>query len=398
MKPKVLIVGASCRAAAQCAVADGYAVVAADSFLDRDLIECATTHLVDPFPGSAQSLVNTCRGATLLLAGGMENYPDIADELVAGGLRAGVNGNQLRTLRNPENWELWAVASGLLWPATGSSLGPPQAHAQTDCLVKTLRSAGGLGVRRWTGERLLPDEYLQQFVAGDSIGIQFLSDHAGTAVVGIARSLQPAAIWAPTPFAYRGSIAPVTVPTQTRETVNRFATRVSNETGIRGLWQADFVFNETGLWLLEINPRWSASMELTQLVNRWPLVHWHVQACAGATPTLCRELQSPTASSGIVGKAIRYAKSETKPSPIELAHWWSHRLRIEPSFRQQDHCSIDSSMPTNDHPIGVGASWFADIPASDQAIPESAPILTVGCWERTESECERRLAAQVVND
>jgi predicted ATP-grasp superfamily ATP-dependent carboligase len=102
-----------------------------------------------------------------------------------------------------------------------------------------------------------------------------------------------------------------------RASLERFATTVAQSTGIRGLWQADFQIDPNGqLWLLEINPRWSASMELHELLQGYSWITEHVRIlCDGAS----KSVPSPGSPAGQqVAKGIVYAPHEMHLSVAQV--------------------------------------------------------------------------------
>jgi predicted ATP-grasp superfamily ATP-dependent carboligase len=304
---KAMVVGASCRAAAQAVYRAGVRwIEAQDEFLDADLLEVAQATALSPnrvlFEEGSQ---DRYRGVPLLLCGGMENRPEDLARYLELGMVCGVNTEQLRMLRNPANWEKWSEGAGIGWPR---SIGVNAAIAieqvipqERKWLLKSRSSAGGLGVRVHRSASSLEQElrqgglqegeYLQEWIEGINIGATFCSDEHGVRLMGVARSLVAAEYPGPLPFIYRGNIAPWVVSEGVRERLLKFARLVTEGSGVRGLWQADFVLQEGGskeelLWLLEINPRWSASMELHDFVERegsevGTLVRSHLRALFG---------------------------------------------------------------------------------------------------------------------
>jgi len=304
---RVVVIGASCRAAAQGIRRAGVSrIEARDEFLDADLLEvaqvCAATIAQ---PGSETQELDAYCGVPLLLCGGMENRPEDLARYLELGMVCGVNTEQLRMLRNPANWEKWSEGAGIGWPR---SIGVNAAIAieqvipqERKWLLKSRSSAGGLGVRVHRSASSLEQElrqgglqegeYLQEWIEGINIGATFCSGELGVRLMGVARSLVAAEYPGPLPFIYRGNIAPWVVSEGVRERLLKFARLVTEGSGVRGLWQADFVLQEGGskeelLWLLEINPRWSASMELHDFVERegsevGTLVRSHLRALFG---------------------------------------------------------------------------------------------------------------------
>lgn len=381
-----------------------------DAYIDRDLLACAEAHSIESIaamnsieadnavrspvpesrygPSTSHPGNEPWAGLPLLLAGGMENDPEGLDRWIAKGLRCGVNGSQMRVLRDPVMWRRWAEASGVRTPETLLHAPPGhQLNANATCdsgsiwLCKMRESAGGIGISifdphehrdadtdRGKGQQMQHGRYWQRQVRGLPVGVTMISDSSSTQCIGAARAIQSHEIWGPTPFAYRGSIGPLTLDATWFEPLARFGERVRAETGLLGLWQADFIADEQALWLLEINPRWSASMELLADTHRHTLIRWHLAALRGESIARVEPLRSGT----WMGKAIVYAPHEVIPAASQLDALW---------HRRWNGWSMESE---NDWRV-------ADIPNTIATIPAGFPIATCMASGRDPDELLARL-------
>jgi predicted ATP-grasp superfamily ATP-dependent carboligase len=306
-----------------------------DDFVDRDLIECASAYPLAALE-TWEAIQPILPGLNCLLAGGIENRPEILQRLTDSGARCGIDVPMLRLLRDPLRWQSWATECGLKFPEThwnpiGSGYGNPIGKADSDdrtWLCKSLTSAGGLGVQFWEDPSqclAVPSPsnvYRQRFVNGQPIGITFLSIAGRSQFVGAALSIIGQKDRSPRPFLYRGSIAPLEIGEAERERLEHFAHSVQQSTGIRGLWQADWIVNPEGWWLLEINPRWSASMELLDPLYGNRLIANHVEAL-GDTPAFVTLPCIPKTL--FWGKQVLYASRDYQPSDSDLEWMWSRR-------------------------------------------------------------------------
>jgi predicted ATP-grasp superfamily ATP-dependent carboligase len=382
-KQRILIAGASCRAAAQCAARSGFYPIALDDFVDRDLIECASAYPLAAIEtwGVVQPFLP---GLKCLLAGGIENRPEILQRLIDSGARCGIDVPMLRQLRDPLQWQSWATKCGLnfpetLWHPIGGGIGNPIGTADSDrkWLCKSLSSAGGLGVQFCDDSTHCfegsgaSNVYWQRFVNGRPIGITFLSAAGRSQFVGAALSIGGQRDCSPLPFLYRGNIAPLEIRDAERERLEGFAHAVHQSTGIRGLWQADWIVNHEGWWLLEINPRWSASMELLDPLYGNRLIANHVEAL-GDTPAFVTLPCIPETL--FLGKLVLYATRDYQPSHSDLEWMWSRRW------------NGSSNLPSE-------SEGLADIPNTEALIPCGYPVLTclVGTqrWEDVSRALER---------
>jgi predicted ATP-grasp superfamily ATP-dependent carboligase len=383
--PSICLMGASCRAAAQSAARAGCTrILAWDDFLDADLLEIAQARSLADFPEDCSQSLAELQGIPLVLCGGMENQPDFIQRRIDQGMLCGVTGKMLRQLRSIESWQRWASESRIGWPTTVQDLSDPRLESirSGSWMLKPAGRAGGVHVRAIASlegleheAKIAPDPgnaasnlwYLQEYVPGISIGVSYCTESSvsteppRTQIVGIARSILSEELDAPLPWIYRGSLAPYSVSPSVRASLERFATTVAQSTGIRGLWQADFQIDSNGqLWLLEINPRWSASMELHEILQGYSWITEHVRIlCDGAS----KSVPSPGSPAGQqVAKGIVYAPHEMHLSVAQVDRLgrsgWHGTLR---ELETAEFCLAD--IPQSD-PLGVD---FA----------EGMPIVTV---------------------
>lgn len=374
-------IGFSTRALVQCAHRERLAIRSYDCCGDRDTRELAfDTKVIDlNDPCWIETLTPSER---VMLAGGLEDNATALELLSR--VDNTIVPEQYLQMRNWKNWQRWALESGLNFPSTHTpeewlrrQVSPtvdPNAEVKQPgrrWLWKKHRSAGGLGVKFVDSNELKEPSQLrandlselgllQEYVSGKSIGVSFLSSHHGTLIVGMSESipLQPH-IWSD--FIYRGSIAPISIPKSIETPLSDFANSVVRSTEWRGIWQADFVLNGDALYLLEINPRWTASMELLAHGYDLPLVSWHVE---------CRQFDRVTwqgAKSHLekvqlglpskFRKEIRYAEEDGFVSAEEADDWWKRRWIA----RQAESNGL----------------WYADIPMVHATLTKGAPVYSV---------------------
>jgi predicted ATP-grasp superfamily ATP-dependent carboligase len=164
---------------------------------------------------------------------------------------------------------------------------------------------------------------------------------------------------------YGGSVGPLTIPDNTQQILSDLANRIVQRFDLVGLFNVDFILTPKGqLALLEINPRYSASMELMPTAGH--LVDCHIAAYqehAGLMDTRQTDLRfaaieqhagdKPNDSSC---KRIVYA---TRPT-----HFNSSIDRLRKITRNIS--DFDTIQVT-----------YHDIPPNDDTIPEGYPILTI---------------------
>jgi uncharacterized protein len=259
---KVLVVAVSARMLAQLAAADGYDVTALDRFGDVDLravASCATAGSND----ALTALADGVEAEAVVYGAGFENRPDLVGRLAHGRELLGTPPELLAPVRDP--WALAAAAraAGARAPDTRSvpaALPAPNA-VRGHWLRKPLRSGGGRGVRAWAGGRLAPTEVLQRRVAGLSCSAVAIGDGRRAAVLGLTEQLhrRPG-------FGWMGNLTPPRLPGaelaeldgQLRAVCDEVAARF----GVLGAFGVDAVWDGRAAWVLEVNPRPPASLEL----------------------------------------------------------------------------------------------------------------------------------------
>jgi predicted ATP-grasp superfamily ATP-dependent carboligase len=134
------------------------------------------------------------------------------------------------------------------------------------------------------------------------------------------------------------------------------AVAVAHRFGLVGLNGVDFIARSGIPWPIEVNPRFSASMELLERAADLSLFALHADACAGrlpgrATPRLSR----------VYGKAIVFARRDVTPRA-------TRRWLADPAL--------------------------ADIPLPGKRIARGRPICTVFATGRDPESCTRALVAK----
>jgi predicted ATP-grasp superfamily ATP-dependent carboligase len=206
-------------------------------------------------------------------------------------------------------------------------------------LVKDSRHSGGLGVREWDGETALQEnEVLQEKIEGQLMSANFLANGDRAILLGLCRQFAGIPELGALAFAWCGNTAPY----KDSELENLFSEIVrclTKGTGLVGVNGIDFVLRDRVPYLLEVNPRWTGSLELFERLYGLNMFQLHVEACQGRLP----ESLPVFPVQRVVGKGILYAREDIT--------------------------------------LGDTSGWedkgMADIPYSGETIPAGAPICTV---------------------
>lgn len=328
------ILGASVRAAAESARRAFFAPVLADLFADLDTQELGSTTRIDEYPQGFEHVLTADHGGGWIYTGALENYP----ELIArwSNLRPllGNGAEVLGRVRDP-----WQVAdclarAGLSCPHLSRTA--DQLARDGSWLQKPFRSAAGQGIQRVAGERHLAANavYFQKHVEGQSHSAVYVGQGGESQLLGITKQRH-----LPGSFAYAGSIGPVELNAEDRRQVVALGKVLTAEFGLVGLFGVDFILNDDGVWPVEINPRYTASVEILERALGLPAIALHMAACRNqslAAPDLPKQYP-------IVGKQILFA---------------SHDVTIPCDLRNE-------------------FSDLADIPSPGSTIQRGAPVLTL---------------------
>lgn len=296
---RILIVGLTTRAIAESARRAGCEIVTIDLFGDADQKRlCENVSLRERrLPYSARAFLSVARELhcdAVAYTGGLENEPGLVAALAAGKILLGNGPGTLRRVRDPGILFPFLVSRGFLAPRTIAAGAPaPRGGAW---LLKPVRSGGGRGVRAWDGRPIPAGAILQEYVEGVSASCVLVADGRRCALLGASEQLR-----GPEGFLYGGNLFPLAAPAAAVEEVRAIGEALTAEFGLLGLNGFDFILREDRPVLVEVNPRYCASMELVERATGAALFGLHLDVFRGALPG------SRAPGSGVWGKAIVYA-------------------------------------------------------------------------------------------
>jgi predicted ATP-grasp superfamily ATP-dependent carboligase len=361
----VLIFGASARAAAFSALRAGLRPWCADLFGDTDLrARCPTVRLPgDVYPHGFLRLIDRELPGPWMYTGALENWPALVEELA-----------RQRTLWGNVGWALnrsrlpWLVADllrrvGLPVPAT--CIGPEAVPAGERWLVKAQHGAGGTAIHFWDARRgKLPRRpfYFQEFVDGIPQAAIYVGDGSKARLLGATRQLVGEPWLHAAAFHYCGSLGPLPLVPGLRQALQRLGDVLAHGCGLRGLFGVDFIRRDGLPWPVEVNPRYTASVEVLEYAAGVQALAWHRRAFDTAAPE--PGPAPPATGGGWLGKAILFARRAL-------------------SFPEDGPWRAAVDLPAA--PWEVPA--FADVPAVGEPIGAGRPVLTFFARAATEAEC-----------
>ena len=359
--PEVLLTGVSMRAAAQSAVKAGYHTHTIDAFADLDL---PPPHM-RPVPIDGESRFDARRAASdtlgvqadaVVYGSGFEDDSPAVDRLSQGRVLWGNPPDVLQKVRSPRGLLEGLAQQGFRVPRIFEPAGGAVPPAGVAWLEKPFRSGGGHGIRRWRpGSAIAEGSYLEEFIPGRPGSIVFVA-RAGRAVpLGISRQLAGEAAFGATGFQYCGSILShpadlfdrgVSVAT----TAHAVAMAVARDYGLVGLNNVDFIARHGVAYPVEVNPRWSASVELVERAHGFSMFGLHADACARGT---LPDDRLPLCLRRAVGKAIVFAREDVV---VRRSHEWLWSRDVADVPRP-------GSLIRRGEPV---CTVFAEAPAADQ--------------------------------
>lgn len=341
-QPVIYVVGASGRAAAESVRQTGLRAIVLDLYADADSGDQVDLLIVESYPESILDQLSQQPPGWILLAGGMEHYPDLVTSLEEWHRLIGPNVTQLKQLRDLRFLSnSLAKSIKLKFPTTIISDRERLISADNDSIAissakkvlrssepvwlkKSWRGCGGFHIEEFRGT--LPSKeidfstsYLQQKLFGRSIGSVFYCRSSQIELLGVVDAISQAtheSLVGPQPelprMAYRGSYGPTEISDELRDAMCEWIRELTRAIDYSGLLQVDWIVdNLDQAWLLEINPRWTASMEIIE----WAAQRNLFSIQAGCTEGL-REQIGPAIGATLITrseqklyKAIVYASS-----------------------------------------------------------------------------------------
>lgn len=315
---RVLVAGVSTRAIAESAARAGYAVIALDAFGDLDLERWAIARSLPrdyALPFTTMRAARVARDITctqVAYVSSFENHPRAVQALAAGRELLGNPPAVLERVRDPLTLARVLHRRGIVVPRVRAST-PAGAPARQPWLVKPRASGGGHGIMPWRRGATVPrDSILQERITGVAGSIVFAAAAGRAVPLGLSRQLVGGSLFGAGRFRYAGSILGGAGDAQFAEdsallaAAVHLAQVVTEEFDLVGVNGIDFIARAGVAIPLEVNPRYSASMELVERAYGLSVFDTHVRACHGELPAF--DLASARRGMGAVGKAIVYAR------------------------------------------------------------------------------------------
>ena len=343
------------RAMAESAAQSGHSTIALDAFGDQDLralTESYSLHREFNCAYSPEALYKASRSLAFDAVAYTSNLENHADILAQFADNHRIIGNSPQVVRSVRHWPtLFARLrqAGFSIPETIFAEVGRSIENDRQWLMKPLLSGGGHAIEFAFGAKCrTPGFMLQEYIGGKPCSASFLSNGHECVILGITEQLIGLRRFGAGGFRYCGNILPLpelanpVSGNNILEQITDLAEFLTREYGLTGVNGVDFILNGDRVCLTEINPRYSASMELIERAYEIPIFHLHTQAVLDgrlADFNLAPRLKTHK----FFGKAILFAGRNAKAP--DTGNWLSGDIR--------------------------------DIPASGEKIGKGSPICTI---------------------
>ncbi len=350
----MLLAGVSTRAVAESAARTGFRVTALDAFADLDQHAGVRASAVAGEAGGRYTAGAAARAGGAIACDAVayvsdfENHASAVRTLARGRALWGNPPAVLARVRAPGALAVALRARGHAAPATATAEHAGAAAARW--LVKPHASGGGRGVRSWRRDTGVPRGCsLQEYVDGVPGSVVFVADGRRAVVLGMSRQLVGEGAFGARGFRYCGSVlagagdAQFAADCALLAAAAGLADAATDAFGLVGVNGVDFIACDGVPHAIEVNPRYTASMELVEHAYGVSVFGAHAAACAGgALPAF--DVRAARRGARATGKAVLFA-------PRALVAGDTRPWLDDPSVR--------------------------DVPRPGQPIPAGGPVCTV---------------------
>ncbi|MCA9109492.1 MAG: ATP-grasp domain-containing protein [Planctomycetaceae bacterium] len=371
----VIIVGASVRSAAFSTIRAGLRPLCIDQFGDADLQAVAPVVRVEDYPNGIIAALEKLPPLPVIYTGAMENHPSVLRDIAARQPLLGNDADTVERVRDPVQLHRILSKSHVLCLDVRDEPHPPPTDGHW--LLKPKHGSGGRGITVWNEEAsnsptLQEPHYFQRRAEGTPVSALFVGtdDPGSLRYVGLTQQMIGCPELNAGPFTWCGSVGPIILDPGGEILIRRTGAVLAHRFGLRGLFGCDFVLQTpTQPLLTEVNPRYTASVEILEVLAEANLMLDHCEA-TGMTLPEHRDPRVLVAPRGaVLGKMVLFA--------------------------DRDVVAPDTSSWLQMGPYGPIPA-YADVPAQGTLLPKGSPICTVLAASAETDQCigymRRRLA------
>jgi len=355
----VICAGASTRSLAFSCLRAGLRPVTCDLFYDSDLAaRCPGTRIAaDTWPKGILGALEQLPLLPVIYSGGLENHPDLISRIENRHEILGNGSAVLARALDPSALNGCLARAGLTVAEIRQA--GEEAPGESGWLSKPIRSGGGIGIEAASKATTSEGRYLQRFVDGVPASALFIASEnepsKRSLLLGATEQLIGESWLGAAGFTYCGNLGPLELEDEALLQVVLAGEAVGGEFSLRGLFGLDFILSPGGPVFIELNPRYTGSVEVIEKCCGFETIPQHISACRnGELPPI-----APPPSKACA-KAILFAET-----PVAL-----------------------SASPALVEEI---AATIADIPATGETIEPGSPLLTVLTEGANLANCEANL-------
>ena len=367
MSGKIIIAGASARAAAFSAQRSGFEPCTVDLFTDSDLVRFFSATRVANYPYGIAAAIEELPPGPWMYTGALENHPDLIDEISQKRTLYGNAGKRTRQVRDPHQMAKAFRDADLLYPEVVTHL--EQIPHPRGWLRKPFQSAAGRYIEPLQQyHRENRKFYYQSHIQGWPCSALYLASSTTARLLGVTYQLTGCDWAGAAAFAYTGSIGPVQLERKIRKQFERIGETLQSSFAVRGLIGVDAVIANDEVWTVEVNPRYTASVEILERAGQTGLISQH----ASVFGLDCDVRPCRTDTAMMHGKAVFYTEK-----PLVMTRQfldWVQKINLEHETWPQ----------------------LADIPTVGSPIGKGQPVLTIFTSGADVEQVENQLQLKMV--
>jgi methenyltetrahydromethanopterin cyclohydrolase len=272
----IVIIANSGRMIAQMAKKSGYNVIVIDCFSDTDTqafsVECIKVDsLALEHIKPAISILQSRFGLLFAIIGsGFECYLPSLNYLHQKFKVLGNKPNVFSAVQNKLHF--FSTLEQLKIPYPETSFQRPE--LKDGWLVKPMQGEGGKGIKKIKGLMKKNEScYWQRFIDGMPLSILFIANSTNFTVCGFHK--QQVTSISNNEFIFSGIISYLEISDEIKRQLNSWVSSLVKAFGLIGLNSVDFMLENNQCYVLEVNPRPSASMQLYSS----ELIDGHIKSC-----------------------------------------------------------------------------------------------------------------------
>ncbi len=374
------------------AARSGYAVTAIDAFADKQTIESAKKTVVVGFDEQGfiadallkaitQLDLSDCLGC--IYGSGFEAQPNLLQKIAEVVPLIGNAPETVNAIKDAAQFFSVLGQLNIAHPAVFDVLPDKDENNRSAVYLKKFSAGSGgahislvsLNDAKLNNKKLLNNEYYQQQLNGQSVSLLFLADRQKVEVIGFNEQwLNPRDTM---PFRYGGAVGHIELSNSVGQQLIEAAERLTVAFGLLGLNSLDAIVQDDKAYVLEVNPRLSATVDLYDN-TALSLIDRHVQACLN---------QARLNQEGF-GSEYQNQQSQVQETLVKKSQVKKHKA----------HTIVYAASDTEIVPSIEWPSWVVDTPFNlyeTKKILAGAPICTVTAYAESAEAAKQLVYTRV---